>query len=373
MKFFHLSDLHLGKRLNKFSLIDDQRFVLEQVLAYMDEEKPDAVIIAGDVYDKSIPSAEAVQLFDFFLVEIAKRKITTLVVSGNHDSAERNAFGAQLMQLSGVYLSPVFDGKPQKVTLHDENGNVNFYLLPFLKSIQVAHAFPDQNVSDITSAMQIIISNIELNRNERNVLIAHQFVAGGEICDSEEIFIGGSDNVNAQIFMPFDYVALGHLHKAQFVDNQKIRYSGTLLKYSFSEICHHKSFTIVELNDKENLKIRTIPITPKYDLREIKGNFFDLIEVEDNSPNDYLLVTLTDEDEVPDVLAKLREKYPNIMHLRYDNSRTQQTQTIEQGAEVEKKLPLELFADFFQIQNGRELSPEQYELVEKLIKLIWEE
>lgn len=373
MKFFHLSDLHLGKRLNKFSLIDDQRFVLEQVLAYMDEEKPDAVIIAGDVYDKSIPSAEAVQLFDFFLVEIAKRKITTLVVSGNHDSAERNAFGAQLMQLSGVYLSPVFDGKPQKVTLHDENGNVNFYLLPFLKTIQVTHAFPDQNVSDITSAMQTIISNMEINRNERNVLIAHQFVAGGEICDSEEIFIGGSDNVNAQIFMPFDYVALGHLHKAQFVDNQKIRYSGTLLKYSFSEICHHKSFTVVELKEKENLNIRTIPIVPKHDLREIKGNFFDLIEVEDNSPNDYLLVTLTDEDEVPDVLAKLREKYPNIMHLRYDNSRTQQTQTIEQGAEVEKRLPLELFADFFQIQNGRELSPEQYELVEKLIKLIWEE
>lgn len=373
MKFFHLSDLHLGKRLNKFSLIDDQRFVLEQVLAYMDEEKPDAVIIAGDVYDKSIPSAEAVQLFDFFLVEIAKRKITTLVVSGNHDSAERNAFGAQLMQLSGVYLSPIFDGKPQKVTLHDENGNVNFYLLPFLKTIQVTHAFPDQNISDITSAMQTIISNMEINRNERNVLIAHQFVAGGEICDSEEIFIGGSDNVSAQIFMPFDYVALGHLHKAQFVDNQKIRYSGTLLKYSFSEICHHKSFTVVELKEKENLNIRTIPITPKYDLREIKGNFFDLIEVEDNSPNDYLLVTLTDEDEVPDVLAKLREKYPNIMHLRYDNSRTQQTQTIEQGAEVEKKLPLELFADFFQIQNGRELSPEQYQLVEKLIKSIWEE
>lgn len=373
MKFFHLSDLHLGKRLNKYSLIEDQRYVLAQVLSYIDEEHPDAVVIAGDVYDKSIPSAEAVQLFDSFLVEIAKRDIAALVISGNHDSPERNAFGAQLMHQSKVFLSPVFDGNVQKVTLQDSFGEVNFYLLPFVKPVQIAHLFPEENISDLTDAMQVMVNKMDVDASQRNVLIAHQFVTGGELCDSEEMVVGGADNVNASLFSIFDYTALGHLHKAQWIEDEKIRYSGTLLKYSFSEIVHHKSFTVVEMNEKGNLEIRTIPVVPQHDLREIRGEFFDLINKDNGNPEDYLLVTLTDEDEVPDVLAKLRQKYPNIMHLRYDNSRTRHTDTIEQGADVENRLPLELISEFFEQQNGSKMTTEQYDLVSKLIKQIWEE
>ena len=373
MKLIHLSDLHLGKRLNEFSLLADQKYILSQILSIAKEIFADGVIISGDVYDKSVPSLEAVELFDSFLVELSKANLKTFVISGNHDSPERLAFGEKLMQKSGIFISPSFSGKIEPITLTDDYGKINFYLLPFIKPAHVKRFF-NEDFSSYTTALKKVIDGMEIDQRERNLLITHQFVTGAVRSESEEITVGGTDNVDAEVFTPFDYVALGHIHKPQNV-SEKIRYCGTPLKYSFSELNHQKSVTVIEFKEKGNLIVSTIPLKPLRDLAEIKGTYLELTKKDfyENSTfkNDYLSVILTDENDVIDAMAKLRVIYPYIMKLSYDNSRTRQNMLLDQVENAENLPPIELFSNLYQLQNNKPLTSEQKNFVEKLIEDIW--
>lgn len=371
MKLMHLSDLHLGKRVNGFSMIEDQRHVLGQILAMAGEERPDAVLLCGDIYDKTVPSAEAVELFDDFLSRLAG--ITTVyVISGNHDSAERLAFGGRLLAASRVYVSPVYDGT---VTAVEQDGVV-FHLLPFLKPAYVRRFFPDAQIETYTDAIRTALSGIDLDDGRRHVLLTHQLVTGSERCESEELSIGGSDNVDAEVFAGFDYVALGHLHGSQRAGGDHIRYCGTMLKYSFSEADHHKSVTFVELGQGRT-EITTRPLSPLRDMKVIRGTYDDLMARSyyqgTDLPECYLHIILTDEEDVPEALGRMRNVYPYIMKLTYDNTRTRMQQNpLELTAERDSG-PLELFGLLYEKQNNRELGAEQTEYLTALIESIWRE
>ena len=377
MKLMHLSDLHLGKRIYEFSMLEDQEAVLLQILGIIGEERPDAVIIAGDVYDKAVPPAEAVRVFDDFLVRLSERGLQVFVISGNHDSPERLAFGGRLMDASGIHLAPVYDGTLRPVTLHDEWGPVEFWLLPFLKPVQIRRFFPDAEIADYTDAMEAALAQAEPDAGVRRVLVTHQFVTGADRTESEEISVGGTDNVDASVFRGFDYVALGHLHRPQNVGTQRIRYCGTPLKYSFSEAGDRKSVTLAELGPKGELQIRTLELQPRRDLRELRGSYEELTRLSfyENTSlrEDYVHITLTDEQDVPEAMAKLRVIYRNLMKLDYDNTRTRTRSGLGRAEAVETRTPLELFGELYARQNGRELDPEQRALLEDLIREIWEE
>ena len=360
---------------NEFSMLEDQKYILTRCINIMDEERPDAVILAGDIYDKSVPSAEAVLLFDDFLVRLAKRGLQVFVISGNHDSPERIAFASRLLDAGGVHLSPVYSGKIEPIPLRDAFGTVNFFLLPFIKPAHVRRFFPEEEISSYTDAVRAAIGNMELNPQERNVLVTHQFVTGAVRSESEESTVGGADNVDACVFEAFDYVALGHIHGPQNIDSEKIRYCGTPLKYSFSEARHEKSVTVIELEEKGSLRVRTVPLVPRRDLREIRGSYMEVTARENyagTNTDDYLHITLTDEEDIPDAVGKLRAIYPNLMKLDYDNLRTR-TQTVIDGAEdVERKSPLELFGELYEKQNGAAMSEEQEKFSAELMERIWE-
>lgn len=375
MKLIHISDLHLGKRLNEFSLIEDQRYILSEILGVITDEKPDAVAIAGDIYDKSIPSTEAVELFDDFMYRLSQKNIRVFVVSGNHDSPERLAFGNRLMNKSGVHMSPVYNGKVEPVTLKDDYGDVNVYMLPFVKPSNVKRFFPDEEINNYTDAIDVAIRQMNIDRTKRNVLIAHQFVTGAKRSESEDISVGGLDNVDARVFDGFDYVCLGHIHGSQKVSSDRIYYSGTPLKYSFSEAKDVKSVAVVEIKEKGDLSIRAVRLTPMRDMVELRGKYSDLLQkkfYENTSyQSDYVKITLTDEEDILNALENLRVVYRNIMELRYDNKRTQSMATVNGAAEVEKKSPFELFAELYELQNGSSMTEEQSEFVREKIKEIW--
>lgn len=377
MKIIHLADLHIGKRVNEFSMIDDQKYILNQILEIIDKEKPDAIIIAGDVYDKQVPSIEAVELLDSFISNISKRKTTTFIISGNHDSAERLAFGSSLMAMGKIYISPVYNGKISKYTLKDDFGSANFYLLPFVKPNHVKRFFPDEKIESYTDAISVVIDNLKLNTSEINILIAHQFVTGASRTESEEISVGGLDNVDASVFKDFDYVALGHIHRPQKISTEKIRYCGTPLKYSFSEVNDIKSVSIIEINSKEDFNLRTIPLIPERDMRKIRGTYEELTtktNYENTNTDDYIHVTLTDEFNVPDAIQKLRVIYKNIMKLEYDNIRTRESRNINlDDMVIENKNPLEIFSEFYKLQNNQEMNDEQKEIIKKIMEEVWEE
>ncbi len=376
MKLIHLSDLHLGKRVNEFSMLEDQQYILTEILQIIDREKPDGVMIAGDVYDKSVPSAEAVALLDDFLVRLAKRDLQVFLISGNHDSPERMAFGGRLMAQSGVHLAPVYDGKVSPITLTDEYGPVNLYLLPFLKPAHVRRCFPEREILTYTDALAAAIEAMGVDTAQRNVLVTHQFVTGAARCDSEEISVGGTDNVDISVFEPFDYVALGHIHGPQQVGRETVRYCGTPLKYSFSEAKHQKSVTVVQLGEKGAVSVRTVPLTPMRDLSELRGTYEELtfrgFYDGTSYPRDYVHITLTDEEDIPDAVSKLRIIYPNLMKLDYDNKRTRAGIVLE-GAEDQQRSPLELLEEFYEKQNGQPMGEEQRAFAKNLMKRIWEE
>ncbi|MBQ8552475.1 MAG: exonuclease SbcCD subunit D [Clostridia bacterium] len=371
MKFFHLSDLHLGKRLFEFSLTCDQQYILGQILAAIDTEHPDAIVIAGDIYDKPVPPAEAVALFDSFLSELNARSVPTLIISGNHDSPERIAFGSKLMSPAGIHLSPVWDGNVTPVSFSDAHGTVNFYLLPFIKPAHVRRYFPDESCESYTDALRIAIREMSPDHTVRNVLVTHQFITGAERSDSEEISVGGSDNVDVSVLDGFDYVALGHLHCPQSVGSDTVRYCGTPLKYSFSEVSQKKSVTVVDMGKKGDISVTELPLIPCRDLRELRGSYDSLTlrkNYEGTATDDYIHITLTDEDDIPDAITKLRVIYPNLMKLDYDNRRTRFSAAPLLDTAAEKRSPLELFADFFEKQNDRPLDDEQREFVSELIE-----
>ena len=376
MKLIHLSDLHLGKRVNEFSMLEDQQYILTEILQIIDREKPDGVMIAGDVYDKSVPSAEAVALLDDFLVRLAKRDLQVFLISGNHDSPERMAFGGRLMAQSGVHLAPVYDGKVSPITLTDNYGPVNLYLLPFLKPAHVRRCFPEREILTYTDALAAAIEAMGVDPAQRNVLVTHQFVTGAARCDSEEISVGGTDNVDVSVFEPFDYVALGHIHGPQQVGRETVRYCGTPLKYSFSEAKHQKSVTVVELGEKGAVSVRTVPLTPMRDLAELRGTYEELtfrgFYQGTSYPRDYVHITLTDEEDIPDAVSKLRIIYPNLMKLDYDNKRTRAGIVLE-GAEDQQRSPLELLEEFYEKQNGQPMGEEQRAFAKNLMERIWEE
>ena len=377
MKFIHLSDLHLGKRVNEFSMLEDQEYILTKIINIIDDQKPDGIIIAGDVYDKSVPSAEAVELFDDFLVKLSNRNLKVFVISGNHDSSERIAFGGRLMDKSGIYMSPVYDGKIEPITVADNFGDVNIYMLPFVKPANVRRFYPESEISSYTDAIKTIIDDMSIDESKRNVLITHQFVTGASRTESEDISVGGTDNVDASVFEKFDYVALGHIHRSQKCTSDYIRYSGTPLKYSFSEANDKKEVVILDIKGKGTIELSFVPLVPKRDMVEIKGKYDELTlkSFYENTSyiEDYMHITLTDEDDIPDVLTKLRVIYKNIMKLDYDNQRTRHSVEINGADNVERKSPFEHFCEFYEMQNGQALSEEQSEFMTEIIEQIWED
>lgn len=377
MKFIHLSDLHLGKRVNEFSMIQDQRYMLEQILSIIRAEQPQGVLIAGDVYDKAVPTAEAVGLLDEFLVRLAQERLQVFLISGNHDSPERLAFGGRLMEHSGIHISPVYDGHTAVYTLEDAYGPVRVYLLPFVKPAHVRRYFPEREIGSYTDGVRTAIEAMGVDEDVRNVLVTHQFVTGATRCDSEECSVGGSDNVDVSVFDSFDYVALGHLHGPQSVGRAEVRYCGTPLKYSFSEAKHEKSVTVVEMEAKGTIHIRTVPLTPMRDLVELRGSYDQLSLREfyqkGGYQQDYVHITLTDEEDIPDGLGKLRIIYPYLMKLDYDNQRTRSQQQVEGTENVERKSPLELLEEFYQVQNGQPMGEQQREFARGLMESIWED
>ena len=374
MKLIHLSDLHLGKRLNDYSLIEDQEYILLRIINIIDEVKPDGVILAGDIYDKSIPPAEAVELFDSFLTKLSHRDLHVYVISGNHDSPERIAFGSRLMDKSGIHLSRVYDGNVEPYKLTDENGDAFIYLLPFIKPVHVRRFFEDE-VTSYTDAMRVAISHMNIDKNARNILVTHQFVTGATRSESEEMSVGGTDNVDVSVFDDFDYVALGHIHGPQNCSSNRVRYCGTPLKYSFSEANDQKSVTVVELGKKGELSVETIPLVPKRDMVELKGKYDELClkSFYENTTyrDDYVHITLTDEEDVVDAIGKLRTIYSNLMKLDYDNTRTRSSYSVEGVADVDNKSQFELFAELYELQNGKPMSDKQSQYITELIEKIW--
>lgn len=401
MKLFHLSDLHLGKRVNEFSMLEDQKYILRQILQRIDEERPDGVILAGDIYDKPVPPAEAVEIFDEFLFELSQRGLQTFIISGNHDSAERLAFGGRLMEGSGIHFAPVYDAKITPVHLEDEFGTVDVFLQPFVKPAHVRRFCEVEaaasEIKTYTDAIRAAIACMDIDPDHRNVLVTHQFVTGAMRSDSEEISlsVGGTDNVDAAVFSDFDYVALGHIHRSQNMSGgvrqseagddpdsaepttklPLIRYCGTPLKYSFSEANHEKSITVVELGDKGDVDIRTIPLKPLRDMVELRGTYDELTAKSfyDNTsyPADYVHITLTDEDDIPEAMGRLRVIYPYLMKLDYDNQRTRTSTEIQGASAMEDKTPGQLFAEFYELQNNAPLTDEQEQFLTELIGSIW--
>lgn len=378
MKFMHLADLHLGKRVNEFSMLEDQKYTLEQVLNLIDEESIDGVFIAGDIYDRQVPSIEAVRLCDDFLTSLSKRHVPVYLISGNHDSIERISFGARLMEGSGIHMATEYDGEVDVVTAEDEYGAIDIYLLPFLKPAQVRAVWGEEaeNIKTYQDALSFVIGKMTRNENRRSILLAHQFVTGGAVCESEEHAVGGLDQVDAACFDGFDYVALGHLHGAQNTGRESVRYAGTLLKYSFSEVNHKKSVTFVELREKGRVDIHTRPISPLHEMRQVRGSYAEVtnkLNYENTDTRDYVHITLTDEEDIFDAVGKLRAIYPNLMKLSYDNTRTRRGESVAVSGDEERKDPLTLTEELFVMQNNKPMSDEQRGYMQEMISKVWEE
>lgn len=378
MRLAHISDLHLGKRVNEFSMLEDQRYIVKQIESILEEEAADAVLIAGDVYDKPVPPGEAVRLFDGFLTALADRGINVFVISGNHDSPERIAFGSRLMEKSRVYMAPVYDGHVNPIELRDAYGSVYVYMLPFVKPAVVKKCWPEEGIETYEDAVGCAVAHMKEEAfvpEARNVLVAHQLVIGASRCDSEEVSVGGLDQVSAALFRDFDYTALGHIHGPQNAGGERIRYCGSPLKYSFSEAGHVKSVTIVDLEEKGNVRVQTRPLIPLHDMREIRGSYEEVVSRDfyrGTAVDDYLHITLTDEEDILDAMGKLRAIYPNIMRLDYDNRRTREGGQLPEKVQRAKS-PLELLEELYALQNNQPMSGEQRELSARLIEELWED
>lgn len=362
MRFLHLADLHIGKRVNGFSMIEDQKFVFEQVYNVIENEKIDGIIMAGDIYDKPVPSAEAVKLFDEMLTRLVSINLPIFVISGNHDSAERIGFGSDILSAAKVYMSRVYNGNLQKIELEDDYGKINVYLLPFIKPATVKNIYKEAEIKDYDDALEYVLSQEKIDETKRNVIVSHQFVTGAMRSESEEVSVGGLDNVSVENYKAFDYVALGHIHRAQQMGRESARYAGTLLKYSFSEEKHNKSMTIVDLKEKGNIEIKEIPVKPLHDLKTIKGKFSEITSEEfykELKKEDYYRAVLTDEDDILNAIGKLKSIYPNLMSMEYDNTRTRSYSVVDNVETGEAKSPLDYFEKFFEKQNGRKMSEKQ--------------
>lgn len=370
MKLLHIGDLHIGRSLFDFSLIDDQRFILDQIISVAHQREVEAVIIAGDVYDRAVPSEEAVGLFDHFLRELASRHIKTFVISGNHDSDERLNFGSSLFETNEIYISSKFDGKLFKKELKDKDKTINIYLLPFVKASQVRHFYPDAEIETYEDAVRTIIDNADINEAETNILAAHQFVAGK---GKETIFSGSEsagvlnvglvEQIGASCFERFDYVALGHIHAPQQLGRETLRYCGSPLKYSLSEINNDKSMPLISIEDG-NVSVELIPLEPKRDMRHIKGRMEQLLDKENiRSPEDFVYVTLTDEDVISDAMGIFQQVYPNTVRIDYDNDHTRELERVDITRIGENKSFDELISEFYQMVYKCDISDEELSIM----------
>lgn len=370
MRFAHISDLHIGKRVNEISQLADQQYILDKIISIIEEQRIDAVLIAGDVYDKSIPSAEAVALCDDFLTKLSNTGKHVFIISGNHDCEERIAFAGRIMEQLNIHIAPVFEGRVNKYSLAED---IDVYLLPFIKPIGIKQYYPDCEINNHNDAVKAVLSHTEVNKEHFNILVAHQFVTGALRSDSEETYVGGLDNVDSSVFDSFDYVALGHIHRPQHISRETIRYSGSPLKYSFSEANHQKSITILDVNNN-NINISEIPLEPLHDLRDIRGTFHQIMSTAGhNTENtlDYVRIILTDEDDIPEAINRLRAVYPNIMRLEYDNKRTGKYNNIMIYESTEQKSHYDLFAELYELQNNSPLSEEQSIYVKELLEEVF--
>lgn len=380
MKFLHLSDLHIGKRVYEFNMLEDQRFILEQILGIADEYRPDAVLIAGDLYDRSIPVGAAVELLDDFLTELAGRKLQVFAISGNHDSPERLDFGSRIMRKNGVHIAGTFSGTLNETVLTDQFGSVHVFLLPFVKPASVAPFFGEETADTTENAVRAALGTAKTGAGERGILVAHQFVmAGGkepQRCESETVSVGGTDQVDSSVFSAFDYVALGHLHGAQYVGRPAVRYAGSPLKYSFSEARQEKSVTLAELGEKGRLEITEVSLSPLHDMREIRGPLAELVKpyvVAQGNPQDYIRAVLTDGREVADAVGKLRAVYPNLMRIDFENARGESSGAISPARDIPTQTPDRLFEEFYTLQNNTGLSDLEHSGLEKAVKAAMEE
>lgn len=378
MKIAHISDLHLGKTLHNFSLIDDQIYILNQIVTDLIEKKVEVLLVAGDIYDKNVASESGIKVLRQFLNQLVDAKIKVLLISGNHDSAERLTFGGEFMSEKGIYFSKVYDGIIEPVTFFDEFGPLHFYLLPFIKPSTVQHFFKDEKDAKIETyedAVRFSIKNMKINTAERNIIVAHQNILSAERCESEEIPIGGVDSVSDEVFKDFDYTALGHIHKMQKIGKGNVYFSGTPLKYSISELNHEKSMPIITLGKKGNLDLEFVPLKPKRDIRQITGTFDEIMRMAKNDPNnknDFIDIILNDENEVLDAISTLRTVYPNIIKLSYDNKATRAAENVEKFEGIDNQSPLEIFETFYNSRRGTQMDVEQKNYIKSLIEKIWE-
>ena len=377
MKLFHLSDLHLGKSVHGFSMIEDQEYIIMEILDRVYQDKPNAILVSGDIFDRTIPSTEALQLFDKFLMMLVANSVKVYIISGNHDSADRLSFGAGLFNRSGVYFSRVYDRQLEPYVLEDKNTKINIYLLPFIKPAYVRRYFPDITIDTYTEAVDTVVSDMNINEQEINILLAHQFVTGASTSESEEHSVGGMDNVDGTVFGAFDYVALGHLHRPQHIARNTLRYSGSPLKYSFSEVNDIKSITALDITSKDLITIDTYPLVPKRDLLRLSGRYLELSARDFYSKldtNAYYQIILTDEEDQLDVFAKLRSIYPNLMTMEYSNMRTRVNSNVTRISVDHTKMdPIDIFSALYIEQNGQPFSEVQREYLNKTIKEVFEE
>lgn len=381
MKIMHLADLHLGKVILEQSMIEDQRYILDQIIRIVKEKKIDVVLIAGDVYDKGIPNVEAVRLFSNFLARLYEGRIKVFVISGNHDSKDRLIFGNELFIDNGVYIEGIYSGSLKKIELKDEFGSLSIYMLPFIKPADVRGFYPDEEINSYQEAVKCILNNTDINDSQRNIIMIHQFVTatGIEIerSDSESLSLGGIDNIDVSLFDKFDYVAMGHVHGAQKLIRDTVRYAGSPLKYSFSEIHQRKSVPVIEFKEKDNINIELVDFVPIRDMRVIKGKLEQLLDkdvIALGNKNDYISAIITDDDYIMDAIGKLRRVYKNILRLEYQNKRTLNFEDDSRlfSDNVDKKSELELFAEFYQKQNGIELDRKRSSIIKEFIKDITE-
>lgn len=373
MRFLHLADLHLGKKVNGYSMLEDQAYAIKEILKLVEKENVDMVLVAGDVYDQPVPSGDAMALFDDFLTRLKELKKKVLIIAGNHDSQERLAFANRLMKGADIYISSPFDGKVESLTFEDDFGPINFYLLPYIKPIYLRSLNPDIKLDDFQKAMDLVIDSLDLNDKERNVILSHQFIVGAEKSDSEELYLGGSEAISINTYEGFDYVALGHIHKKQAFRQGRIRYPGSLLKYSKSEANYKKTLSIVDMREKGQVEITEKEISYLRDMRILEGNFDQVLAYSKTDPNreDYVHINLFDQDQVFDAQARLRELYPNLMSLAYTN--------IGEDLDVEgpdivinqKKAPFELFNEFYEYRKNKKLDHDKEVLVKEIISQVW--
>ena len=371
MRFLHLGDLHLGKTLGDFDLYDDQKYILEQILGIIEEKKADAVLIAGDIYDKSLPSEAATGLLDWFLTCLVKMKVRVYMISGNHDSDERLNYGSSIFKANDIFISARFEGRLFKHTAVDEYGEIDIYLLPFVKASQVRHFYPDEKIENYNDAIRLVIEKAEIDKNRRNIIVAHQFVAGRsadpELAGSEGVGVlnvGTVEKINYDIFDDFDYVALGHIHSPQSVGREGVRYSGSILKYSLSEVQKDKSVPLITMGEKGKTETELIALKPCRDLRQIKGEMKTLLDRSNIVfPNDFMYVTLTDEDYIQDAMGIFRQYYPNTVKIDYDNSHTNELEYVDVSKLSEKKPFDELIKDFYKEVYGTDIDDDELKAI----------